>query len=91
MVNFLTANVQTLQAALEHGKTNSVEIVEQCLQHIEAHNKKGRSLHAIISVPSSAKVTAIAAVLDNERRNGLSRGPLHGIPIIIKVFNRYSA
>lgn len=77
------ATVQELQRALDKAKTTSVELVEQCLKHIEAHNHQGRNLHAIISVPSFAKATAIAAVLDNERRNGLTRGILHGIPIVI--------
>lgn len=87
MVNPYTATVQEIQTALGKGLTSSVQLVEQCLEQIEAHNLKGRSLHAIISVPPHDKVTAVAAALDNERKQGSVRGPLHGIPFIVKVFN----
>lgn len=85
MIDCYTATVQDLQVALETNEITSVGIVEQCLAQIHTHNTTGRNLHAIISAPSFAKATAIAAVLDNERRNGITRSPLHGIPIIIKV------
>jgi amidase len=39
-------------------------------------------LHAVIEVNPNA--VAIAAGLDNERRRGLVRGPLHGIPVLVK-------
>lgn len=85
MLSCNTATVQELQVALDQGAITSVALVEQCLNQINHHNHDGRQLHAIISTPTHAKLVAIAASLDNERKNGDTRSPLHGIPIIIKV------
>ncbi|KAF2105614.1 amidase signature domain-containing protein [Lophiotrema nucula] len=79
----LTATAVDLQLLLQQGKLTSVQIVEIYRQHIEKYNAK---LHAIISISSNLRT--IAADLDHERAEGRVRGPLHGIPIIVKdAFN----
>lgn len=52
--------------------------------NIEKNNIAGLGLHAIIQVAPLDSVFQIAAVLDQERRDGAIRGPLHGIPILVK-------
>jgi amidase len=70
---------------LQEGSISSVQIVEEYRKQIEKYNKK---LRAIICMPSN--LTDIAQVLDDERKRGQIRGPLHGIPIILKVVLLYN-
>lgn len=76
----LSATASDLQQLLKEGTVTSVQIVEEYRKHIERYNDK---LHAIICV--SSNLTEIAGTLDDERKNDKFRGPLHGIPIIVKV------
>lgn len=71
-----------LQAAMTSGKTTSVAIVDAYLARIAAYDHAGPRINAIIRV--NARARADAARLDTERRAGQVRGPLHGIPVILK-------
>lgn len=71
-----------LQAAMTSGKTTSVAIVDAYLARIAAYDHAGPQINSIIRV--NAKARADAARLDAERRTGMVRGPLHGIPVILK-------
>ena len=64
------------------GKTTSVAIVDAYLARIAAYDHAGPRINAIIRV--NARARADAARLDTERRAGQVRGPLHGIPVILK-------
>lgn len=79
-----------MRDALDKNELTSVEIIDQCMTQIQAHNTQGRNLRAIISTPSLAQLKAVAAALDNERKAGNIRSPLHGIPIVIKVLGRFT-
>ncbi|KAH3904255.1 hypothetical protein HBI56_176640 [Parastagonospora nodorum] len=63
---------------------SSVEIVELYLHQIDEHNRRGRQLRALISVAPRHELLKIAKKLDDERLRGKVRGPLHGIPIVVK-------
>lgn len=78
--NPLTATASGLQELLTGGKIDSVSIVNACLRQIEQHDGY---LKAILATAPGALDAARA--LDEERRDGWIRGPLHGIPILIKV------
>jgi amidase len=80
----LPTTAAQLQTLLTKGKITSVQIVETYLQQIEKHNHAGAKLNAVIATPERAIVLAKAAVLDGERKAGNLRGPLHGVPIIVK-------
>ncbi|UNI16392.1 Amidase [Purpureocillium takamizusanense] len=81
-LQFLSA--AELQRKLATGETTSVALVSQFLDHIERHNWQGRKLNAVTAtLPRELAVTQ-AKELDEERVNGKLRGPLHGIPIIVK-------
>lgn len=71
--------VAELQAGMESGKFTARSIVEKYLKRIEEIDGK---LNSVIETNPDA--LSIADKLDEERKNGKSRGPLHGIPIIIK-------
>ena len=75
-------SIPELQAAMASGETTSEALVRQYLDRIDAFDRNGPRLNSLIHVNASAMSTARA--LDTERRNGQIRGPLHGIPIILK-------
>lgn len=81
-VEVTEASISDLQTALAANRTTSVQLVDQYLARIRAYDQAGPALNAIIRV--SPKARAEAAALDAERRAGRVRGPLHGIPIILK-------
>jgi amidase len=81
-VDVLTADIKTLQDWLRHGHGTSVALVESHLAQIQKHDGY---LHAMIQVRSLDLLLETAKGLDQERQKGKLRGPLHGIPIIIKV------
>ena len=76
------ASVEDLQAALAAGRATSVQLVDAYLARIAAYDQRGPRLNAVIRLNPDAR--AQAAALDAERRAGRVRGPLHGIPIILK-------
>src|SRR6185503_7163723 len=62
--------------------TTSVELVRFYLRRIEAFDQAGPRLNAVIALNPRAE--AVAAALDAERRRGRTRGPLHGVPVLLK-------
>lgn len=80
----LIASAFELSEMLDAGAITSVEIVEAYLRQIEQHNRRGRNLRALISVAPRHELVRIARRLDDERSRGKRRGPLHGIPIVLK-------
>ena len=71
-----------LQADMGAGRATSVEVTRAYLKRIADMDRKGPTLRAVIAVNPDA--LAQARALDAERRAGRVRGPLHGIPILIK-------
>jgi len=76
------ATIAELQRALESGRHTARSLVEAFLARIEAVDRIGPTLRSVIEVNREA--AAIAARLDDERRERGPRGPLHGIPVLIK-------
>ncbi|MCH9803295.1 amidase [bacterium] len=76
------ATVADLQAAMENGDHTARSITELYLKRIDQMNTSGPELRAIIETNPDALV--LADQLDTERRDHGPRGPLHGIPVIIK-------
>jgi amidase len=81
--DFREADVATLQAAMQQGELTSHELVAWYLDRIEAIDRNGPALRSVIEINPDA--LAIAAALDRERAATGPRGPLHGIPIILKA------
>jgi amidase len=76
------ASLVTLQLGLKSGEYNSIKLVELYLSRIEAIDRHGPSLNAVIEINPDA--AAIADQMDAERKAKRPRGPLHGIPVLIK-------
>ena len=72
----------TLQQGLASGKYTSKQLVEMYATRIEALDRRGPRLNSIIEMNPDA--LAIAGQLDAERKAKGPRGPLHGIPVVIK-------
>ncbi len=71
-----------MQDAMVAGHITSADLVREYLRQIAAVDDAGPMLNAVIATYPG--VLAEAEARDNERRNGGVRGPLHGIPILIK-------
>jgi len=76
------ATVAGLQEAMASGRTSARRLVEEYLGRIEAIDRGGPALHAVIEINPEA--LEIADRLDAERRSKGPRGPLHGIPVLLK-------
>ena len=74
--------IPELQAAMEGGGVTSAALVDQYLARIAAYDRQGPRLNAIIAVNPRAREEA--AAFDRERAAGRTRGPLHGIPVVVK-------
>jgi amidase len=90
-LDVLNADAVYLQSQLGSGKLSSVEIVDAYLQQIGRHNHNGMGLRSLISVAPRELALSKARELDEERQVKGSRGPVHGIPFIIKVCSRFFA
>ncbi len=76
------ASIAELGAAMDEGRVTSEQLVEKYLARIAAFDDRGPALNAIIVLNPEAVATARA--LDAERAATGARGPLHGVPILIK-------
>jgi amidase len=76
------ATIQALQQDQQSGRRTARQIAEQYLARIDALDRAGPSLGSVIEVNPDA--LAIADALDAERRTRGPRGPLHGVPVLIK-------
>jgi len=74
--------VAKMQADMASGATTSRKLVEQFLARIDAIDKHGPTINSVIEVNPDAR--KIADELDQERARKGPRGPLHGIPVLIK-------
>jgi amidase len=75
-------SIAELQAMMTSGEQTSEGLVSLYLQRIDAVDRGGPGLNAVIQTNPDA--LAIARELDRERKEKGPRGPLHGIPVLIK-------
>ena len=76
------ASISELQAAMASGRASSVDITEAYLARIAAYDRAGPAINAMVWLNPDAR--AQAAALDRERAERGPRGPMHGIPVILK-------
>jgi amidase len=80
-INIETATIADIDKAFAGGLTSEA-LVSAYLKRIEAYDKKGPRINAVITL--NPRALAAAKALDAERKAGKVRGPLHGIPVILK-------
>ena len=71
-----------LQEGMKSGKFTARSLVELYLARIETIDKNGPEINSVIEVNPDA--LAIADTLDKERKETGARGPLHGVPVLLK-------
>src|SRR3954470_17715424 len=76
------ATVLQLQERMQAGRDTARGLVDKYLARIAAVDRSGPSLRSVLEINPDAQ--SIADGLDAERRAGRVRGPLHGIPVLIK-------
>ena len=81
-LDVMETSIRELTAALESGSVTSRDLVDRYLARIEAYDRHGPMLNTMITINPGAR--AVAEALDDERASGSVRGPLHGIPVVVK-------
>ncbi|SFS60620.1 amidase family protein [Paenibacillus sp. BC26] len=81
-VEIVEATIADIQAAMEQGDMTSRELVLLYMERIADHDKNGLTINSVLELNPDALF--IADALDAERASRGSRGPLHGIPILLK-------
>ena len=76
------ATLADLQAGMSSGRMTSRSITQRYIARIEDLDRKGPTLRHVLEINPDA--LSIADGLDQERKSGRVRGPLHGIPILLK-------
>jgi len=76
------ATIAQLQAAMAAGRLTAIDLVNFYLARIQTLDQRGPTVNSVIEVNPDAR--SIALALDAERRAGRLRGPLHGIPVLLK-------
>src|SRR6266516_2000195 len=74
--------IAQLQDGMKAGRLTARGVTQAYLDRIAALDRQGPMLRAVIETNPDA--LAIADALDAERHRGKVRGPLHGIPVIVK-------
>ena len=74
--------ITDLAEGLKSGKYTARSLTEKYISRVEAIDRQGPALRSVIELNPDA--LAVADALDKERKEKGSRGPLHGIPVLIK-------
>ena len=81
-VDLDAATIADVNAAFAKGTLTSERLTQMFLARIDAYDRKGPALRAVITINPKAIETARA--MDEERKTKGPRSPLHGIPIVLK-------
>ena len=74
--------VRDAQAAMSAGRVSARRLTEMYLERVERIDRRGPALNSVIETNPDA--LSVADSLDRERKSGRVRGPLHGVPVLIK-------
>jgi amidase len=81
-LDLTSATIEQLDAAMASGKLTSEQLVKLYLKRIDTYDKQGPAINAVITL--NPKALEVARALDKERKLKGPRGPLHGIPVVLK-------
>ena len=74
--------IPQIQAQMASGALTAQQLTQRYLERIAQLDRQGPALHSVITINPDA--LALAAALDDERAQAGARGPLHGIPVLLK-------
>lgn len=81
-INIEEITIIQIQKAYQNGDYTITELVQAYLDRIDEIDKNGPALNSILQI--NPDVMQIAQELDKEMKNGQIRGPMHGIPVVLK-------
>lgn len=81
--DYSETSIADLHDQMQRGETSSLELVDWYIERIESIDQSGPGLNSIIEINPDAR--RIAAALDREWKTSGPRGPLHGIPVVLKA------
>ena len=81
-VDLTDATIADLDAAFAKGTLTSEQLTRMYLKRIEAYDKKGPGINAVITL--NPKAVEQAKALDKERKAKGPRSPIHGVPVLLK-------
>jgi amidase len=81
-IDFDAATIADINTAFDAGTLTAESLTQMCLARIAAFDRKGPSLHAVMTL--NPKAVEQARALDVERKTKGRRSPLHGIPVVLK-------
>ncbi|RMJ11706.1 hypothetical protein CDV36_008675 [Fusarium kuroshium] len=84
LFDVLTATADDIVKCLESKSVTSRQVVWSYLTQIQTHNIDRAKCYAVLCMDDEDRLMEIADRLDEERRQGHLRGPLHGVPILLK-------
>ncbi len=82
-IEYREHDIDSLQSLMHKGELSSTQLVQYYLNRIEAVDRNGPKLNSIIEINPEA--LDLARALDEERKSSGPRGPMHGIPILLKA------
>ncbi|WP_258240660.1 amidase [Pseudidiomarina homiensis] len=82
--NFQEVTVEQLQTAMQADELSAEQVVRHYYGQIAKHNERGADLRAVTQLLPLAEALSVARALDQERAQGKLRGPLHGVPVLLK-------
>ncbi|KAF2469965.1 amidase signature enzyme [Lindgomyces ingoldianus] len=83
-VDLLTVSAEELSSLLDSKVLTTEGLVEDYFAQIDRHNHDGMNIRAVISAAPRESTLQLARQLDKEREEIGARGPLHGIPVLVK-------
>jgi amidase len=83
VIDYAEYDIDSLQALMQQGALSSQQLVQYYLDRIEALDRNGPGLNSIIE--TNPQAIEIARALDEERKVSGPRGPMHGIPVVLKA------
>jgi amidase len=82
---FLSLDAKEARQLLDNGTLTISGLLSQVLSQIKNENVKGLGLGAIVFLAPEHQLQTRAEELEQELQSGHNRGPLHGIPVVLKV------
>jgi amidase len=76
------AGIPELQSAMQSGAATAAALVEHFVRRINEIDRAGPSVNSVIE--TNPEASDIAGALDGERKSKAPRGPLHGVPVLVK-------
>jgi|UniRef100_A0A0B7KB88 amidase len=84
-IDLLTLTARDVAELLNNQTFTSLQVTQEYLRRIDLDDRSGLGLHTMLEVTPRAIALHIASERDQERRKGIIRSPLHGVPVLLKA------